>query len=574
MAKEVVLFYEERTTTPTSTSPRLPALCGPPLKSARRHWRAGALIALVLAASFFLPLTSASGVGPAATHDSSSITATLRVGSSTTTLYRSFFGVNGETTPVTAYTQVPKLGAYLNSTPIGMIRYSAGEDECNVTTDTMWLAGPTGGIPIPNGCDYDVASFAAWCDSLTPHCESDIGLPGENNNSAEDAYFAAYIVKTLGFQPTYWSIGNEPISWTHYGIPWQKWKLTDNSAPTGVAYAVDVRNAVRAVKAVDPAAQFVGLQSYWCPDVTYTEPIAAIDGDSINAISCHVYTNDGTSTPTTAQYFASLMGPKNITSNYYDLKAHIRDLCAKCSSLPIQIGEFQGGPVGLPAPQDRGYLGAVWMAASFVQALNAGIQSVQVFNLQGAPGCEFCMLNAFDVPDPQGLLFSDVFSNLERGRPVYNVSVRSDNTNLWATMIHGTITNTSQILFVNANVSHAETFGLSTRFFTTGQPGSILSWNDPAASPTTTKYPALPDRVTVPPLSLVLVTVTPNPSSAAAPSASPFLADPAPVVGGHALPLPVVDPAYAEQRALAAAVVARGAEYPVPAPTFSSPRAG
>jgi hypothetical protein len=510
VATEPQLYWADRVPTIRSGSERPSGRRSSRVGSTRLGLRIWVVVALVLAVAVLLPLTQGISLSPPQVNKATAITATLNVGASTTLLTRGFFGVDGATSPPQAFVKNPALGGYLNSTPIGFIRYSAGEDECNITTDTSWSAGLLGGVATPNGCAYDIAAFAAWCDSTTPHCESDIGLAGENNNSAEDGYYAQYIVDTLGFQPTYWSIGNEPFGWTHYGIPWKDWKITDDSVPTGVGYAVDVRNAIAAVRAVDPGAQFIGIQSYWCPDTYYTVPVAMIDGNSIGAVACHLYPNAGTPTPTAAQYFSTLIGPQNISSNYYALQQNLQGLCTNCSSLPIQISELQGGPPNTPAPQDRQFYGAVWLAASLVQALNAGISSVQVYDLQGGVGCGYCMLNGTDVPDPQGLLFSDVLSNLMDGHPVFNVSVSSGDGNLWATMIHNYPANSTQVLFVNANVSHPETFALSTRYFTSGQPGSIISWNSSTGTPKTANYAALPSRVTVPAIGLVLITVEPK----------------------------------------------------------------
>lgn len=491
-------------------------------------WALG-LATVLLLASVTPAVAQPSTASPALVQSASTLTAHLRIGPPTMTLTRAFFGINGETVTPSAFVSVPRLESFMNDSGIGMVRYSAGEDTCNITTDTSWTPGVLGGIATP-GCGYDIPAFAQWCLSQTPHCQSDVGLPGEANNSAEDAYYAQYIVKTLGFQPTYWSIGNEPISWTHYGIPWSQWKLTDHSAPTGIAYAIDVRNAISAVKKVDPAARFVGIQSYWCPDTTYTDPVASIDGNQISAIACHVYTNDGVSNPTTAQYFASLMSSHNITTNYLTLRNHLKGLCSSCATLPIQIGEYQGGPVGTPAPQDRHYDGAIWLAASLVQALDVGIPSVQVFELQGTVGCQFCLLGATDYPDAQGLLYTDVLTDLHRGHPVHNVTVRSSITNLWATVDHSRISNDSQLLFVNANLSQTASFPLTSRYYTPGEPGFIVSWNNSARAPTLTSYHALPRRLSVPPLSLALVAVTP--------AASPSGHHPLPVHHLRGVPAP------------------------------------
>lgn len=487
-----------------------------PGRTAWRKRRAGTLVAIALVGSLLLSIgTASAGASQASpTANAPGVTSTLKVGGSTTTLQRSFFGVDGLSRPISAFTRDSSLGDYLNSTPIGMIRYGAGADSCNITSETSWSAGVSGGVATPS-CPFDIASFAAWCESVGPRCQSDVELPGENNDSAEDAYYAQYIVDSLGFQPTFWSIGNEPSSWTHYGIPWTKWKITDHSTPSGKAYAVDLRNAIRAVLEVDPAAQFIGLQSYWCPDREYTDPVVSMDGGSISALACHVYPSEGITAPSVEQYFSTLIGPGNITSAYNLLRSHIQGLCATCASLPIQVSEYQGGPFANLAPEDGEFDGAIWLAASLVQALDAGIPSVQLFELQSGTGCGFCLLNTTYAPDARGLLYTDVLSQLQRGHSVYDVSVASEDTNLWATLVHNQNTGETQLLFVNANVTSKAVLGLSTKFFDVGQSGSILSWNDSTSSPQTRNYTALPSEVTVPPLSLVLVTVLSGSLSAA-----------------------------------------------------------
>jgi hypothetical protein len=121
------------------------------------------VLTIVVAAALLLPVTGAVTTGGSPVSESPQLTATLHVGTSTTTLDRQFFGVNGDTAPTDAFTKSARLDRYLNSTPIDFVRYGAGEDECNITTDTAWAAGVLGGVVVP-GAEYTSSVNNSWVD--------------------------------------------------------------------------------------------------------------------------------------------------------------------------------------------------------------------------------------------------------------------------------------------------------------------------------------------------------------------------------------------------------------------------
>jgi hypothetical protein len=170
---------------------------------------------------------------------------------------RTFWSLDLQTNSSSGVWTDSSVRSFLNQTPFTWFRYGEGTEECNITANIMYA---------PNGssmgtCQYNLTAFKLWCVSVTPRSHPVLPLPGENNNSAEDAFIADWIVHTLGFQPDYWSIGNEPQYWKHYGIPWQNWSVLDNSRATPVAYAIQLKAAISAVTALNPGPKFMGLDS-------------------------------------------------------------------------------------------------------------------------------------------------------------------------------------------------------------------------------------------------------------------------------------------------------------------------
>lgn len=430
---------------------------------------------------FGVQLATASVVRPLTLGtDSGNLVSHGEVGS----LPSNFWGVVGHTNGSSGIIGDPSVGTFLNSTPIDTIRYGEMDEQCDVRNDSLWSPGGVHGW-ISGKCPYSIQDFKTWCYSLTTHCSSVITLPGEIDSVSQDLYEAEYIVNTVGFQPTYWAIGNEPddnASYRFWGEPWADWTLSDENSTNSATpseYATLVANVISGFSSAEtngylPSGQkFIGIEaatdgagsgSHWI------KAVALQDGASISAIAYHTYpTANGTQSypgnPST--YYEPLGNAYNVTNSYYTVRHAISGLCTGCSTLPIQIGEFNGGPSAGSSGAtkfDSQYPGAVFLGASIAQALDVGVSSFQTFDLQGANvsrdvpgfGMIFNGTNS-NALDPQGVLLSQLMPyTFEDGETneVYNVSISTAASNVFAAYTRYTSLDkgVQSLLVVNANL--------------------------------------------------------------------------------------------------------------------------
>lgn len=422
-----------------------------------------------------------------------------------------FWAVAGHTAVTNGLVSDPALRSFLAASPIRLMRYGAGADDCNITTDTAYA--PTGGGA--GRCAFNVSALQSWCTSVRPTCSSILELPGENNDSAEDAYIASWIVHTVGFHPTYWAFGNEPGAWLHYGIPWSAWSSTDNSTPTPLAYAVDVRNGISAVKAVDPGARFVGIEAAGLRDAPWLTALAEVDGPELQAYAYHLYPfppQDLDVPPTLGQLYAELDGPTNISSTYQSAIAAIRLGCPGCAAPTVQIGEYNVGPTnsetGTYPSLASEYPGAVFMAGSIAQALSADVPVFTVFDLQsGATSFGYSMLNSNDALDPVGVLYSQVLPYFA-GAAIENVSV-AGATDTWSVLLATNSTSGTRLSLLVANAQVGNAVALNdTSVFGGSAFGTLVQWAPGLADPTIRSGVAIPSILTLPPQGILLVNVT------------------------------------------------------------------
>ncbi|HEV8050483.1 MAG TPA: hypothetical protein VGP88_07810, partial [Thermoplasmata archaeon] len=176
------------------------------------------------------------------------------------------------------------LSDQVNETPIAYFRWGGGGDNANQTLGVSYNANgtPSG----PNGSDEGFVKFCEWRE-----CHSIFAVPGEINDPGAAAVTVAFVEDTLGYHPDFWSIGNEPQTWTHYGIPWAHWRWTDASTPTPQQYAVTVQRDIAAMRTVDPAIRVIGIQSEvgGVAGGPWLAPLVALDGRNLSAIAYHSY---------------------------------------------------------------------------------------------------------------------------------------------------------------------------------------------------------------------------------------------------------------------------------------------
>src|SRR5579871_2380750 len=305
---------------------------------------------------------------------------TLYRGPTIATTPSTFWSVDAQTSCASCIWTSSSVRSFLNQTPFTWVRYGQNLDQCNISANRQYSSDGVASV----GCGYNLTALKNWCGAQTPRCHMILGLPGENNNSQEDAAIAHWIVATVGIQPDYWAIGNEPTQWTHYGIPWTHWKSGDRSHASALAYAVDVRSAIRAVRAVDPAARFIGVEAACYCNTAYFQEVGQVDGSSISAVAYHSYPSTGQSRPTVAQFYAPLSSSSNLSHSNADVRNALVAGCRSCAALPIFVNEYNAGPGWSPSSRGGTFANAAFLAASITEGLRANVSQLTVFNLQTA----------------------------------------------------------------------------------------------------------------------------------------------------------------------------------------------
>jgi hypothetical protein len=404
--------------------------------------------AVVSATTVTLKLGTVSTIGADSGVAAGATAGTLLAGKSVGSVPPDFWSLAAQTTTSTGIASNPLIGKFVNSSPFIWLRYGQGGDQCNITTNQ--LHGDNG--LVSGGCAFNIASLKQWCSSR-PSCHTVLDLPGENNNSAEDAAIAKWIVHTVGFQPDYWSIGNEPMLWKHYGLPWTSWATTDHRAPTSLAYAYDVKAAIAAVKKVDTGARFIGIEADCECSPTWFKDVVHVNGPNLAAIAYHTYPSTALkTTETLTEFYAPLSSTTNITTSYATVRADIRGQCPSCATLPIFVGEYNGGPGWAASNWGGTYANAVFLAASTIQALEAGVPMFTIFNLQTyGSGYGFSMVNGSSTVGPTGLLYSTLLSHLVGGT-IHTVPIKTSLAHVWAVLeVNGLH---ESLLVVNADLTH------------------------------------------------------------------------------------------------------------------------
>ena len=391
------------------------------------------------------------------------------------------------------------LGVFFNSTPLTVLRFGDGPDSYDPTTGILYAPGPSGGAYLPTtspGPNY--AWFQSWCYARTPHCQWLVDLPAEENNTAAAVHYANWYHKVLGFAPTYWELGNEPIAWTHYGINMTKWNTKDASTPTGLAYATMVRNYVKAVTAVYPKDQFLGIQSYCACDKVYVPPTAQLDGGVVAGLAFHEYPSLTNSTTSLSQFYGALRSGANVTNSVTHFRSLLTSGCSKCGGLPVVIGEYQAGPAGGISPFSLQYPGAPFMAASIIQALDANVSTFSLFENS------WLISNSNGSLEPEGILYQRILDNMTMGTD-YAVKVAAGTVGgVWALLVkNGT---REAFLLVNTNTTYALKLPLTTTFFPIGGSGEYWSWGPTQSAPAWHRSTALPSTYAVPAQGILLLT--------------------------------------------------------------------
>jgi hypothetical protein len=379
-------------------------------------------------------------------------------------------------------------GVYLNATPFRDVRYGQGGESCDVVNDTFYLAGKVDGA-----CPFSIPALKQWCYSTTPHCEWYVGLPAEINNPGYVGYEAKWLVNTLGFPPTYWSIGNEPESYGNWNCPWTKW-ATCTGTPTANQWASEVLAYAKAVRAVVPAAKIIGIQAVSWNSPFIPKLAASPAAKYLYAIAFHDYPPP---TVTGAPAYLSLLDSQYSATAEID---HVRSIITTANSslatLPIFIGEFNGGPCPIPSPLDQEFPNVLLFMGTVVQALQADLAEIDYFALANDG---FSLVGTNYVPNPTGVWMKEMKS--VRFGDAYNLSVSGTVSNVWSVEWVSGASDT--LMIVNANPTEQLSLNVASNF-PVGTSGHTAFWDGTGKGPTVSSV-TLSQFYAVPPESILLI---------------------------------------------------------------------
>lgn len=450
-------------------SPRRPTRRSASASGALPEFWIVAVVAMVVAAAvvvgaLVVPSSSSSG-----TASFLSLNATLSGGPAVAWESSSYFSLN---------TASPGLGlasvdALVAATHVTYLNYGSAPESVNQSAGLVYyLNGTT--APFTGSND---SAFIRFCEQL--HCEATMPVPGEIDDPGAAADTVRYVEQTLGFHPEYWEIGNEPISWTHFGIPWARWSATDDVAPTPLQYAQMVQRYIPAMRSVDPSIRIIGIQSdAGAPiDTAWFQDLVALDGPNLSAVAYHSYAGGlGFPGNDASDFFATLTHPQTFPLNYPTTVGVVRAACPSCS-IQVLVGEYNSARYGNFTPLATGYDEAPYIAAGLLQGLRENASRVTLYALQ--PKTNAGLLDANDAPYPLYDLYATFLPNLTLPH-VLNSSIAGGPGGVYELVSHNG-TNAS-VFVVNTNTSFGLRLSLGPGVDVVGD-DTVYAWSPGLAAP-------------------------------------------------------------------------------------------
>lgn len=413
-----------------------------------------------------------------------------------------FWGVDAQTAHNNSISKDKAVGNLLNKSAIRYVEYDQQADQCDLLNDTLWSAGQSYGSA-SGRCPSNITALKQWCTGLGAQCHTVLQLPGEIDNPSVDAQIASYVMNTLGFHPSFWTIGVEPTSWSHWGKMWWNWKVGDSSTPSASQYASELVNVTAAVLSVDAGAKFIGLEARCsCDPPSWFADVAqeAVTHPEISAIAYDQYptaTNTGASQSDSVflQPLDSSAIAMNLTTSFRQVWSAVQ--CSTCKkTIPIEVDAYNHGAQPDVPVQDSEYVGALYIASSIAQAQALNLSHFALFDLQtwNGTGWGTAMLTGNDMLDPVGTFYQNLTGSFTPGGAVYNVAVMSSAGNVWASMMENGPNNT--LLVANANTSYALDLNLNGVF--PGGMGKTITWGPGQSSPVVNSSATISGSYTIP----------------------------------------------------------------------------
>jgi len=452
-----------------------------------------AVLLVTLIGVVSMPTPGSGGASPVASSSVPPASGRVLVGafSDATPISSAFWGINVQSTNRFNSTDAASVAA----TPVTFVRFPGGNlgEEFNYTSGI--ITNITGA---QSRSETSTQAFITACQRF--HCNAILQLPAEIDQPGTAAYYAAYVVHTLGYQPAYWEIGNDPSGWTHFNVSWSKWATERGGNTTPAPFATLVQTYIKAVLAVDPAAKFLALgagagsKNY---AKSWVEELARVDGHALSGISVHSYIEGGPSNPTDAQLFANLNGPYSLSPQVSADRSYITAACPTCTNLGVFVSEINAAEVSPYNQLLPSFAGTLYLAAETVQGLALEVANLDWFAYD-------CHYTGAWSQEPQKwqmqyYLFSDLMTHLEN--ETLPTTVTGPSTLYAMATYDGS---SLALLLVNVNTTTSVQLNLSAAGFSPAVPLTQYLWVNGTPLPVETQLPA-GESLVLPPLSTAVL---------------------------------------------------------------------
>jgi hypothetical protein len=385
--------------------------------------------------------------------------------------------------------------ASVAATPANYLLYPAGilGEEYNYTSGVLTATDGS-----QSQASASTSQFVASCEQID--CHAILQLPAEIDRPGIAAYYANYVVHTLGFQPDYWEIGNDPSGWTHFNVSWSNWASDGGGNTTPLQFANLVHAYIAAVLNVDPAGQFLALgagmggKNY---DKAWVEELAKVDGKQLAGIAVHSYIEGGPSNGTDAQLFANLNGFYSLPDQVQADRSYIEAACPDCSHLQVFVTEINAAEAGGYESLLPTFAGTLYLAADIAQGLTLQATNLDWFAYDSHYAGAWS--TGVDKWQSQYYLFTDLATQLKT--ETLPTTITGPST------LYGAATyNTSglALLLVNVNTTSAVQLNLTSSEFSPTSALTQYLWVNGTSLPVASKLPAGVSPV-LPPLSIEIL---------------------------------------------------------------------
>jgi hypothetical protein len=388
----------------------------------------------------------------------------------------------------------------LSKTPVTYLRFPGGGlgEEFNYTSSTFTNDQ---GTSFP--ANTSTTAFVNSCRAI--NCSAILQLPAEINSSATAAYYASYVVHTLGFQPAYWEIGDAVPGWTHYNVTWASWGTVHGSPINASLFAQLVGRYISAIRQVDSVARFIALGSGMGQagyDQQYVSELALMDGKNLSGISVHSYVM-GTApfSPTWPELLSNLNGKYSLPVQVAADRSDILTACPSCQ-ISLFVTEANAAEVNNYSALNSVFAGTLYVAAETAQGLNLQLSNLDWFCFD----CNFSgsWQGHYNQGTMQFTLFDQMFPNLGSKFLVSNLTGTSS---LYAAATYGS--QGLSLLLVNVNMTQTYSLNLAHTGIISGSSAVRDRWENGNAKPHVSSI-TLGKSLTVPPLSIEVITVAPS----------------------------------------------------------------